>query len=49
MFYGLAKVYHVISTPGMCPSYSGSGGRGVGVVFVGGVEEMHFPLNFYSE
>lgn len=44
VFYGLAKAYHIISTPGICPSYSGFGGRGDGVVLGGDVREaFSFP------
>lgn len=42
VFYGLAKAYHIISTPGICPSYSGFGGRGDGVVLGGGCKRGIF-------
>lgn len=48
VFCGLAKVYHTMSTPGMCPSCSRLCGAG-NIVFVGSLEEMRFLLNYSSE
>lgn len=49
MFCGLARVCHIISTPGICPLLGLRGMGGNGVVLGKGVQERHFPLTFYSK